>query len=310
MKENIDYVIKNSKNQGQLIIKEISYDIAKEMTIKNHYSHKWNTSFGKINYGIFKDDVLLGCAVYGNLMNPKSIRSITDDGDIIELNRLWVDDVLGKNTETMFLSATFTLIKNNYPNIVAIQSFADGRLGVGTIYKASNFKYYGFDKSLFFDNGKEVFHKVPLENTKRPSGFMKKNLYVITNNVKAFYVNTYRYIMPLKKKIKIKLKEQPYPEYQKGIDNIDYVPSIGTYCRLALMYNLFDLKHISIDVVKYLDNFYSRDEIIQELENQKSNESLLDIRDNYQNKEKLQKEITILYDKIKKDKEGAINERK
>ena len=171
-RENFDYVIKKSKNNGNLLIKEIDYDVAKKMVVKNHYSHTWNTSFGKINFGIYRGDKLLGCAVYGNLMNPKSTKSITDDGEIIELNRLWVDDVLGKNTETMFLSATFTIIKNKYPEIVLVQSFADGRLGVGTIYKASNFGYYGKTTSRFFDNGNETFHKVPLENTKRPKGFI------------------------------------------------------------------------------------------------------------------------------------------
>jgi hypothetical protein len=73
-------VVKNSKNLGELIIKEISYSIAKEITIKNHYSKKWNTSFGKINFGIFRNERLLGVAVFGNLMNPNSWSKITDEG--------------------------------------------------------------------------------------------------------------------------------------------------------------------------------------------------------------------------------------
>ena len=41
---------------GVLVIKEIDKKIAKEIIIKNHYSHKWNTSFGKINIGIYQKD--------------------------------------------------------------------------------------------------------------------------------------------------------------------------------------------------------------------------------------------------------------
>lgn len=297
--ENIDYVTKQSKNNGELIIKEIDYQIAKEMTIANHYSHTWNTSFGKINYGIYRDGELLGCAVYGNLMNPKSVKSITDDGDIIELNRLWVDDILGKNTETMFLSATFTLIKNNYPEIVLVQSFADGRLGVGTIYKASNFGYYGKTTSRFFDNGESVFHKVPLENTKRPKGFMIKNLYVITNNVDVFDVNTYRYLYKLKKKVNIKLKQQPYPEYQKGQIQVTHIPSIGTYTRLALMYKMFKLDKEYAKTLNYLLGYYSKDEISTEWAVQKKNKSLIDIYKNYKEKEILAKEVRKISKQLK-----------
>lgn len=37
--ENVDYVVKKSKNNGELIIKEIDYQTAKGMTVANHYSH-------------------------------------------------------------------------------------------------------------------------------------------------------------------------------------------------------------------------------------------------------------------------------
>ena len=49
-------VIKNTSHMGILIIKEIDRKLAKEIIINNHYSHKWNTSFGKINIGIFQKD--------------------------------------------------------------------------------------------------------------------------------------------------------------------------------------------------------------------------------------------------------------
>ena len=69
--------------------------------------------FGTICFGIFIEGVLLGVAVFGNLMNPKSFHRITDYGkeSLIELNRLWISDELGKNAETLFLGACFKIIK-------------------------------------------------------------------------------------------------------------------------------------------------------------------------------------------------------
>lgn len=34
-RENFDYVIKKSKNNGNLLIKEIDYDVAKKMVVEN-----------------------------------------------------------------------------------------------------------------------------------------------------------------------------------------------------------------------------------------------------------------------------------
>src|SRR5699024_9312061 len=161
------------------------------MIIKNHYSKKWNTPFGTFNVGVYKDGVLKGVAVYGNLMNSKAYKNISNHGpgSVIELNRMWIDDELGHNAETLLISSSIKILKKVRPDVKYIQSFADGRLGCGTIYKAANFDYYGYTKSrlgcgtiykaanfdyygytksLFFKDELtgEVFHKVPIENTK------------------------------------------------------------------------------------------------------------------------------------------------
>lgn len=269
----LNEVIKYKSDGTSLVIKEVSYDTARDMIIENHYSHKWNSAFGRYNYGIFKDDRLLGVAVYGNLMNPKSAYKLVDGGRIIELNRLWVDDELGKNTETMFLSATFKLLREN-TDIDAIQSFADGRLGVGTIYKASNFDYYGKETSLFFENKitGDIQHKVPLENTKRPLGFLKYNLELIRGNMTVFEVDTYRYIYPLRKKIKINLEKQPYPDYQKGQREVSFIQRKGVLIRMLIMLDNLGLDTEYDEVLDYLIDNYTVSE--QDFSDQKENDSI------------------------------------
>lgn len=289
---NKDYVVKKRSDGVELLIKEIDYKIAKDIIIKNHYSGKWNSSFGKYNYGIFKDEKLLGVATYGNLMNPNSAKNIVDSGKVIELNRLWIDDELGHNTETMMLSATFTLLRNN-TDYDAVQSFADGRLGCGTIYKASNFKYYGYEESIFYEHieTKETFHQAPLDNTKRPRQFLLLNLLRMKGLLKPFKVKTYKYILPLKKKVKIKLKEQQYPKYDKGYEYIlDKFP-IGTFARVFNMYEVLGFDEGVLLASNTLKNNYSQEKILNELEKQKRNKSYIWFIDEYNNKSNLLNEL-------------------
>ena len=218
-------IIKQTKTLGTLVIKQIDKNIAKEMIIKNHYSHKWNTPFGKYNFGIFRDGVLLGVASYGQMMNPKAkiFTSNNPNGWMIELNRMWIDDTLGHNAETVLIGASLKLLKKLDPNIVAVQSFADGRLGCGTIYKASNFKYYGYCESIFWKNIKtgEIVHNSPLTNTTCKSGYIRHNTAYLNDELKPFKVKTYRYIYPFDKSFEFKDKEKPYPTYEKGLTYVD-----------------------------------------------------------------------------------------
>jgi hypothetical protein len=69
-------IIKETSALGRLLIKPVDKALAKEMIVKNHYSHKWNDGgFGVFNFGIFHADEperCLGVAVYGHMKNPKA----------------------------------------------------------------------------------------------------------------------------------------------------------------------------------------------------------------------------------------------
>lgn len=137
-------IVKETSTLGKLIIKGVPKEEAKRMIVENHYSHKWNEGgFGKYNFGVFRaeePDKCLGVAVYGYMKNPaaKIFTHPNPKAWVCELNRMWIDDTLGKNAESVLIAASLKLLRKADPNIVAVQSFADGRLGCGTIYKASN----------------------------------------------------------------------------------------------------------------------------------------------------------------------------
>ncbi|MDE5946546.1 MAG: hypothetical protein K2G63_04475 [Oscillospiraceae bacterium] len=238
-------VIKHTKTLGTLIVKPIEKQTAKKIIVKNHYSHKWNSSFGIINFGIFRDDsdICLGTAVFGKMMNSHSFKSISDDlkeNKILELNRLWVDDCLGHNAESLFIGACFRILRSEYPYIKAIQSFADGHLGCGTIYKATNFRYFGVHKTLFYENtvAGEITNNAVMTNA-ACTGIIRMNKQWCEGILKPFVVNTYRYIYPLKK-ISFKLKEKPYSEYNIGKEYpADYIHNVRyIYRALCLAYIL------------------------------------------------------------------------
>jgi len=218
-------VIKQTKNLGILEIKEVDKKTAKRLIVENHYSHKWNDGgFGKYNFGIYRqgDDRCLGVAVYGYMknLNAKIFEHPNPDAWMCELNRMWIDDVLGYNAETILIAASLKLLKKADPNIVAVQSFADGRLGCGTIYKAANFKYYGFHTTRFLKNERtgEMTHEQVFTNSTSTSGYLRANVSYLIGDVTVYSVKTYRYIYPLCKRFRFTLKKElPYPAYEKGI---------------------------------------------------------------------------------------------
>lgn len=225
-KEMKTVITKQTKTLGLLEFKSVDRETAKKMIIENHYSHKFGSTQGQINVGVFKDGELLGVASYGYLMNPASTAKLIKGGtkdNFIELNRLWISDELGKNAETLLISNSFKIIKQDYPHIIAVQSFADGRLGCGTIYKAANFDYYGYHTSVFLEDKEtgDVFHKTMSEDGRSKSmiGF---NLNIVRDKYNYFKVKTYRYVFILNKKFRDKMliEKKEYPSYEKGMEYI------------------------------------------------------------------------------------------
>jgi len=222
---------KETKNLGNVLIKPVSKELAKEMIIKHHYSHKWNDGgFGKYNYGIFQEnepDKCLGVAVYGYMKNSnaKIFTHPNPQAWMCELNRMWISDILGHNAETLLIGASLKLLKKSDSNIVAAQSFADGRLGCGTIYKAANFKYYGYHYTRFLENTRtgEMVHEQIFTNSMSVSGYLRANISYLIGDFKVWQVKTYRYIYPFDKHFKFKLPEKPYPAYEKGMTPIEWV---------------------------------------------------------------------------------------
>jgi len=148
-------------------------------------------------------------------MNPQSGGSLvtgTKLNQYKELNRMWFDDKAVKNTESKAISYSIKYIKGKYKTVKWIQSFADERCGgLGIVYQAANFSYFGEHTSTFWNFEGKTYHNSLITNNNRNKkaelerrGFKEK---ATKETLRQF-----RYIIFLDKRWKKKCtkKEQPY----------------------------------------------------------------------------------------------------
>lgn len=135
----------------------IDKKIAKELIVKNHYSHRWSSC--RYALGLFHDNELVGVAVYGFPVGRQTVKSISpllENKDVLELTRLWLRDEEPKNSESYFIGRTFTWLRNN-TNIKVLISYSDPiQNHLGVIYQATNWLYQGNNTMLI----KGYLHKI------------------------------------------------------------------------------------------------------------------------------------------------------
>lgn len=251
---------------------------ARDMIVREHYSHSWNTPFGTHCFGVFDGEGLAGALVFGNLMNPGSYASLADlpPDAIVELNRMWVDDRLGPNTESAALARSMRWLKHETP-VQLVQTFADGRLGCGTVYKAANFGYYGHEETLFFRERAtgQTLHGTPFSNTASPKGMLSRNHLLARGELDAFYVKTYRYLYPLTKyaRRRIILTERPYPQYERGERRApDYLAPVSQMARALTIAETCGYDDMAADMRAYLGVNYLPDSVAAALVEARQNE--------------------------------------
>lgn len=146
-----DYV-----NTEQLTVRPIGLTTAETFVSKHHYSHK-PSSATRHCFGLYQQtagslffegetEELVGVMTYGQPVGNLAVRSIggvTND-EVLELTRLVLYDVVGKNAESYFIGQSFKWLKQLDPNVKILISYADPEVGHGgTIYRATNWLYQG-----------------------------------------------------------------------------------------------------------------------------------------------------------------------
>jgi len=116
----------------------------------HHYSGKVDPR-SQLHLGAFIGARLVGVAQFGPPMDRSKLVGLVRDTPwqgMTELNRLALIDDTPRNTESRFLAVCFRLIRQEYPHLQWVVSFADAtQCGDGTIYRAAGFVLTGIKRN-------------------------------------------------------------------------------------------------------------------------------------------------------------------
>lgn len=227
------FVMNAEKNGNHYKINEISYSIAKDFLLKNHYlSQQGNGFMCSVAHGLFDNKLhLIGVIVYSGISVIETLIGAfegydrdSDQSGIYELSRLAMDDKRKeRNLTSWFVARSIRLLRKNY-DVRAIISYADSAYHHGFIYQATNWDYYGLSapKSDFFEQLED--------GTERQvwRGAVKD-----LNGRWIERSRKHRYMLVFDKTLKVKWRKQPYP---KGNNN-EYALKIPDEVQL----DVFDL---------------------------------------------------------------------
>lgn len=144
---------------SEAVVTVLDAKSAARLVVARHYLHRRPPISHA--FGLYVHGKLLGAVTYGTPASRHLQMSAcpSDPGKVIELNRLWLDDELGANSESWFVSRTLKMLP---PRIVV--SYADPLFGhFGYIYRALNFRYAGWTD---MDRKTPRYDYIPLDPSK------------------------------------------------------------------------------------------------------------------------------------------------
>jgi hypothetical protein len=201
-------------------VQEIDRSKANDIIVANHYSKKFY-SLSYIHLGVYIDNKIVGVLQFGYAMNPASCEGLvkgTKTDQYLELNRMWLDDIAPRNSESKAISYAIKYIKNKYKSIKWIQSFADERCGgYGLVYQAANFDYYGEHDSKFWELDGKFYHNSTMtrdSTTVLSARFLQEN----KARAKLHILRQFRYIYWIDRSWKNRCTRQQFP-YIKHYEN-------------------------------------------------------------------------------------------
>lgn len=152
----------------ELEVRRIDCKLARGYIAAFHYSKTMPDS-SRFIFGLYYKEMLCGICVFGMGCGKNQYTAICPDienGEYIELTRLWLEDSLRRNSESYFISRCIKMLPNE---IRLILSFSDEKQKhYGYIYQATNFLYLGQNKG-----GKMLITEDGIEKHPRLLGIYK-----------------------------------------------------------------------------------------------------------------------------------------
>ncbi len=187
-------------------IKEVSKKEAGTILLKYHYLKDISKGFKSgYNYGIFKDNILLGVIIFTGFPVPELSKGMlglerNQQEGLFELSRLCLEPEIQKeehNLASWFVSRAIRQLRKD-TKVKVILSYADADFHNGTVYKACNFDYYGLSAP------KKDFW------IEQPNGTYKKHSRGKTKGVKGEWrprSRKHRYLIVFDKKLNVRWKK-------------------------------------------------------------------------------------------------------
>lgn len=174
--------------------------------VMKHYLEAWPAGIKRI-YGIYKKvntvRQMVGVIIYGVPFHTvgKFLEPEVNSTEILELKRLFIDDIGVKNLESFVIGQSLKLLKRDEPSIKVVVTFADDREGhKGTIYQATNAIYLGLGgvmkhKYIYILNGNinAIKNKIQMMVKQYPKKDIQENYLDIDGSKKELKVETYTY---------------------------------------------------------------------------------------------------------------------
>lgn len=206
----------------ELSMKRLPNNVASGFICRNHYTGTCPSNI-MLALGFFYEKILTTCIVYAIPPGRDTAQSIWEGGntdECWELVRLFSHDQCIKNTESYCISQSFKYIKQYFPQIKVLVSYADAKHNhCGFVYQASNWMYIGTggDSQEFYIKGKRLHTRTAVARYGTASvPKLKSKLGDNFERIELPQKHKYVYILRNKKEImkKAKFEVQPYPKIE------------------------------------------------------------------------------------------------
>lgn len=216
----------NTQSNDQLAecsVKPIGLPDAKRITVSMHYMKTWPQGASHA-FGMFYKGKCVGCMVLGvSATTEKKVKKYCEKiakGKYIELQRTWISDTMGHNSESWMMARVMGRLKNAGCWLVLTHS-GGCKDDVGFIFQASGWLYFGFDPcSDFYETAAGEFKnvgsamrygRVPNEIARQGGQASGEHLYGPGRLVEA---RRHHYIYPIHRPLRRRLKKTalPYPK--------------------------------------------------------------------------------------------------
>jgi hypothetical protein len=125
-------------------VNPVNYRTAANVVKTHHYAQRVPSIVA--SFGMYVDDVLAGVITYGIPPNRNVLLCCGDEYEknALELNRLFIHDWAGRNSESWLIGQSFKWLQKTHNEIAILVSYADTAQGhAGMIYRATNWLYTG-----------------------------------------------------------------------------------------------------------------------------------------------------------------------